>query len=218
MRGLRTVCVGAVLLGWVPNAQADIELEGDTPRTFSIQPRPYRLAHEFQVGLGVLPLDAFYVGLAFSASYTFHFTDFWAWEIAGGGYVLDVGTGLEDELRQDFGVAPVRGGGERITFLGGSSLVVKPLFGKLALWNEEILYSETYFVLGVGPALSSSAGGEQDFWRFAANVGLGFRFWFNDSLSWRIDVRDYLIFKDLVPENTLSFNVSVSFSVAPEAE
>jgi outer membrane beta-barrel protein len=187
-------------------ALAQLEFGAEKPRVFSIQRRPYRLGHEFQLGVGVLPLDAFYVGTVFGASYTYHFSDFWAWEIAGAGYSLNFGTGLKTSLFDDFGVEPVRGGGERITVLASTSVVVKPLFGKLAIFNSDVIFSETFFVAGVGPIRKGNS------WRPAVDLGIGLRFWTAQSVSWRLDVRDYLIFTSILPENSLMLMVSAAFN------
>jgi outer membrane beta-barrel protein len=187
-------------------AQAQLEFGADRPRVFSIQRRPYRLGHEFQLGVGVLPLDAFYVGLVASASYTYHFSDFWAWEIAGGGYSFEFDTGLRDELFEKHRVVPDEGGGDRIQAWVSTSAVAKPLFGKLSVFNLDIVYAETFLTVGVGPHLIG------EYWRPAVNLGVGMRFWSSSALSWRIDIRDYLIFTDWVPENSLFLMISASFN------
>lgn len=185
-----------VLAGLAPRtAQAQLIFDVDRPRVFSIQERPYRLGHEFQLGLGIAPLDAFYVGGVISGSYTFHFSDFWAWEIASVNYSLNIDTTLEGNLEQDFGVRPVRGGGERINVFGSTSLVAKPLFGKLAIWNSTVVYAETFFSLGLGPFLSATANGENSFVDLATTVGFGVRFWLADAVSLRFEIRDYIVFK-----------------------
>lgn len=212
MRGRALACLISVALA-APTAQAAITFDDDAPRVFSIQRRPYRLGHEFQLGLGVLPLDAFYVGAVASAAYTYHFSDFWAWEIAGGNYSHNFDTGLADELLERHGAVPVRGGGEQITRLVSTSAIVKPLFGKLTVFNRKVVYAETFFAAGVGSVFKG------DYWRFAADVGIGFRFWSSRSLSVRFDVRDYLLFPRRVPQNTLMLLLSASFNYydRPEA-
>jgi outer membrane beta-barrel protein len=178
----------------------------EPPRIFSIQPRPYRLGHEFQLGIGVLPLDAFYVGVVPFASYTYHFTDFWAWEIAGAGYSLNVDTGLMGELRSKYDVVPVGFGGSQIQVLATTSAIIKPLFGKLAIFNGSVIFSETFFSVGVG-------GIKKGDYNYATGVlGVGVRFWASQILSFRFDVRDYLVFARLLPDNTLLLLLSASLN------
>jgi outer membrane beta-barrel protein len=179
---------------------------GGGPRVFSIQPRPFRLGHEFQLGAGVLPMDAFYIGAVAAASYTYHFTDFWAWEIASVGYSLNIDTPLKDDLRRDYSVQPVDNGGDRIHYYAMTSLVVKPLFGKLAIFNRDVVSSETFFVLGVGTLELGR------FPRPAVDVGLGLRFWSSQTLSLRFDMREILIFKTAVPRQSLFVVLSAAFN------
>ena len=205
-RIIAVAVVGLASLVLPRSAAAQLEFDNEAPRVFSIQERPYRLGHEFTLGLGVLPLDAFYVGVTATASYTYHFSDFWAWEIAGGSYSLNFDTGLTSTLFDKYGVVPVRGGGERIKTFATTSVVVKPLFGKLSIFNDDIIYSETFFVGGLGPMLKG------EFWRPTLDLGVGFRFWTSGVLSWRLDIRDYLIFSSIVPQNSLFVLVSASFN------
>lgn len=51
----------------------------ENPGTVSaIQDRAYRMQHELDLSVGVLPLDAFYKGLYAQVSYTAHFSDTFA--------------------------------------------------------------------------------------------------------------------------------------------
>ncbi len=193
-----------------PAAAQSVDPDGGT-RVFSIQPRPYRLGHEFQLGLGVLPMDAFYVGAVPTASYTYHFSDFWAWEIGSLGYSKNFDTSLRDDLREQYNLEPVRGGGDRIHLVATSSLVVKPLFGKLALFNRDIVHSETFFSLGGGMVLKGEVP------LFSMALGVGLRFWSSEVLSLRFDVRDYLLFSTLIPQNTMMFMLSASLNVFDES-
>lgn len=212
-----SVITFCLVLALVPSARAE-ETVGEGPRVFSIQPRPYKLGHEFQLGLGVLPMDAFYVGAVVTASYTYHFTDFWGWEIAGAGYSKNFNTSLRGDLRKDYSVVPVRGGGDRIQYFGTTSLVIKPFFGKLAIFNDSLVTSETFFVIGLGALEMGPPVGRADA-RLVVDLGLGLRLWSSETLSMRVDVRDYLIFVSALPQQALFLSVSVAFNFhlwAPE--
>ena len=204
-----TVVVGMCLLltALAPRtSHAELEFEVSKPRIFSIQKRPYTLGHEFQLGLGVLPLDAFYIGAVLGGSYTYHFTDFWAWELVSLNFSQNFDTSLEDDLLEDFGAVPTQGGGERITLFGSSNLVIKPLFGKLAVFNSDVIYSETFLVFGGGPVRLG------DQFRFSLDAGLGLRFWSTELFSVRVDVRDYLVFAPGSVDNSLFIMFSGSFN------
>jgi hypothetical protein len=83
---------------------------------------------------------------------------------------------------------------------------VKPLFGKLAIFNDDVIYSETFFTAGIGPLLKGQ------YWRATIDLGGGLRFWTSGVLSWRLDIRDYLVFTGIVPESNLFVLVSASFN------
>ena len=216
MKRVLGITVFLSALAWAPRpAHAQLEFAGDAPRVFSIQERPYRLGHEFQLGLGVLPMDAFYVGAVIGASYTYHFSDFWGWEIAGAGYSLNFDTGLKNQLRSDYLIEPVGGGGERVRLFGSTGVVVKPLFGKLTLFNQTIVHAETFFTAGLGSVLKRPQAGEganNGGYRFAVNLGMGFRFWTTRAVSWRLDIRDYFVFEQALPENMLFVMLSASLN------
>ena len=191
-------------------AEAQPDIEVDAPRVFSIQPRPYRLGHEFSLGVGFLPLDAFYKGVAIGASYTYHFSDFWAWEMANINYSINIDSGLQGELLDKYNVRPVDASGGKVTLIGTSNLVVKPLFGKLALFNASKLYAETYFNVGVGPVrLERQSRGT---FYFATDVGAGMRFWVVQAFSLKFEVRDFIIFDGGTPTNALMFMLAASFN------
>ena len=198
-------------------ARADVDFDDDQPRAFSIQPRPFRLGHEFELGLGVLPLDAFYVGAVLGFSYTYHFTDFWAWEIVALDYSFNIDTSLQDRLERDFNLQPDQIPA-RITLFGATSLVIKPMFGKLAWRNRSLVYGETYFSLGLGPHLlvrpaTVDRGASSD-WVPTLRLGLGFRFWRSEVFSVRFAVQEHLIFTRLVPESSLLIMLSGAFNFA----
>ncbi len=198
MRRLLLV-LSVLALPVMAHAEAQPDIESDAPRVFSIQPRPYRLGHEFSLGVGVLPLDAFYKGAVIGGSYTYHFSDFWAWEMANIGYSLNVNTGLEAELLKKYNVRPVDSSGGKITLLGTTNLIVKPLFGKLSLFNLSMVYAETYFIGGMGPVRLDREG--RGTFYYAADLGAGIRFWMGRAFSLKFEVRDYLIFNSAAPMN-----------------
>src|SRR4051812_41906337 len=86
--------------------------------SYAIQNREYKLAHEINATLGVLPLNAFTKGLTVGGGYTYHFNDFWAWEIAQFQYSFGVDTDLKKELLQNFQVQPTQV--ESVNFFGSS--------------------------------------------------------------------------------------------------
>ena len=72
----------------------------------AVEPRLYRLVHEFNVGIGILPVDSFETAITLDGSYTLHLSDVWAWETIYLTYAANVGTGVEETLAERWSVAP----------------------------------------------------------------------------------------------------------------
>ena len=47
---------------------------------------------------------------------------------------------------------------------------------------------------------------------FAGLVGRALRFWTSDVFSILFEIRDYLIFRDLLPDNSMMLGISASFN------
>jgi outer membrane beta-barrel protein len=165
-------------------AQTD-ELEN--PGTVSaIQERAFRMNHELTLGVGSLPLDAFYKGFYAQVSYTFHFTDNFAWQVGRGGYSYNLKTGLREQLEKDFGVIPTVF--EEVQYMVGSDLLWKPFYGKAAVLNSRVIYFETHLLAGATVFKFTNG------FKPALNLGLGFRVFQNKVISYRLDVTDNIVF------------------------
>ncbi len=176
---------------------------------YAVQNRKYTASHEFSVGGGSLPLDAFYKGYTVSGAYTLHFSDLWAWEMVHGAYSFNVNTDLREELQSNWNAEPTRF--PKIQWFGDSNLVLKPLYGKLAWFNDSLIYGEMFFT--VGPALASY---ENAGTHVGANLGLGFRFYLSESWSLRLDARDYYfvaVDDTSTRSNELFFSAGISLNV-----
>ncbi len=154
---------------------------------YAVQNRKHVVAHEFDLGIGIIPLDAFYKGVTTSLGYTYHFSDLFAWEIAHGTYSFNVDTDLRTDLERTFGVRPSEFG--KLRFVAGTNAVVKPLYGKFVFLNDQLVYLELF--ANAGPVLASYdnlglfAGG---------NAGFGARLFLSRFFSVRLDVRNYVLF------------------------
>ncbi len=187
-----------VLLPATALAQVD-ELEN--PGTvLAVQDRTYRLNSELVLGIGILPLDAFYKGLTVSVAYAYHFSDAFAWQIGRGLYSYNVKTGLRDQLQRDFGVLPTAF--PQVNWIVGSDLVWTPLYGKLAWLNRSVSHYEIFGSVG-GSVVNLRVANDitvpttSNVFRPAAHLGLGIRYFLNKSVSFRLDASDdYVIASD----------------------
>ena len=172
----------------------------------AVQNRLYSPTHEFTTWVGTLPLDAFVKGLTFTAAYTVHFSDLWAWEIGQFTYSLGMDTGLKDELAnlpQPVGPTPF----ETTQYYVTSSLLFKPVYGKLAVLNRSIIHGELYLQAGAGYGWLTITG------RPVVTAGAGLRLYAGNYLSFRFDLRDYLFFnlEDFHNELWIALGISLSF-------
>jgi outer membrane beta-barrel protein len=191
------VLAAAVALASVPHA-ARADAESDAP-VFAVQNRQVNLKHEFHLGFGVLPINAFTKGLAVQAGYTYHFNPLVAWEIAQFTYAFGVDTSLKQQLVQDYGVMPARLD-PFLNYFASSNVVFKPLYGKFSLTNRWVVHIEAFFV--AGPSVGVFAVGQSPAPGF--DVGGGLRVFINDLFSVRLDARDLTHFYSSLGASTQS--------------
>lgn len=167
-------------------ARAQTE-ELENPGSVSaVQERAYRMQHELDLSVGVLPLDAFYKGLYGQVSYTFHFTDSFAWQVGRAGYVYAARTGLREQLERDFNVLPTTF--DEVQYFVGSDLMWKPVYFKLSWLNRTVVHGELWLLLG-GTAFKFSTSN----FRPGVNAGGGLRLFASKNVSFRLDITDTVV-------------------------
>lgn len=181
-----------LLLSLVPGlAFAQAEALENPGTVAAVQDRLYRMNHELLLGVGVLPADAFYKGYYAGLSYTYHFTDSFAWQVGRGAYSYNVETGLRSQLERDFGVAPTANAFEdEVQWMVGSDLMWSPIYGKTSILNSKVIHFEAFLLGGATVFKLNRDGG----FRPGANVGLGVRVFRSDTISFRLDVTNNFVF------------------------
>lgn len=156
---------------------------------------------EVSPGIGLSFRDAFWQKVGFGAALTYHFTE----EIgvsARGMYNLSLVSGAAQICAPGGGGCSVPTKKELTTYNGQTANVAfgsislltsidlqwAPVYGKLALFSEKILNFNMYVLAGpsflmYGPLNTFTVGG---------NVAIGFRFFLNQWLCVRIELRDVL--------------------------
>ncbi len=212
LQGTASVVVMALLLGSVSaRAQYDDEEGGGT--AVVIQNRKFKMAHELTLEAGLVPLDAFFKGVTLTGRYTLHFDDFNAWEIGAATYSFNLDTGLKEQLINNFGVQAEAL--PTLLLVADSNYVMKPFYGKLALFNRTLLYAELFVVAGATVTYWSDNS-----FRPGPDFGAGMRFFIADWVSARIDIRHAVVFNG-VPivdvnatiDGVLYLGAGVSFNV-----
>lgn len=188
-------------------ANAAEELDEEQVATYAVQSRLFRLGGELTCTAGVFPINAFSKGLTVGGSFTYHFSNSWAWEVIQGAYVYkQIDTGLKTELLENFNVEPTDI--SAIDLLLSSNFVLKPFYGKLAVYNRRVIHLEVSIPLGIALArytnpLSYLPG---------PSAGVLFRIFLSPHTSIRIDVRDHLLFNHWAHRNEL--HVALGFTYA----
>jgi outer membrane beta-barrel protein len=174
----------------------------------AVQDRAYRMGHELTLGVGVLPLDAFYKGLTAQVAYTYHFSDSFAWQVGRGMYSYNVDTGLKEQLERDFTASPTAF--DQVNWMVGSDLVWSPFYGKMAFLNRSVTHFEAFvsgglsvLKLTLANSLDSGILGLTGNLRPAINLGVGVRVYTSKAVSWRLDITNNVVFSNKI------FNVPV---------
>ncbi len=194
-RSFAATCLVAVTVLGASGAYAQYDDEEIGGYAVVIQNRKFNMGHEFTLQAGTLPLDAFYKGATGTFRYTLHFNDFHAWEIGSVSYSYNIDTDLRRQLIENFGVQPDARGLEQIFGFLETNYIMKPIYGKLSLFNRLLIYNEIYFnggfaVAGVGEFPNVA------FWP-GPGYGAGIRFFLFESLSIRFDMRHYILFNGI---------------------
>jgi len=198
---MRPLLLALMLL---PRAALADEDEIDMGRIVAFEARPYRLVHEFRASLGVLPIDSFQTAITIGASYSLHLSDVWAWEAISFDYAINVDTGVEQMLAARWSIAPSIERAD-LQYLIGTHVLLTPLYGKLAVLDDDVIYADLHF--GAGGGLAHYADG----FRPQFSVGPGVRLFFGSVVSVRLDVSGYIV--PNAPGGTdLMIGVNLSFS------
>jgi outer membrane beta-barrel protein len=194
----------------LPSGALALEEDLDQGKVFAIQPRAHRMNHEFTLSTAFLPLDAFYKFFAVSGHYVVHFTDMWAWEAIHFSFskYLDIDTGLKRELERRWDASATDT--PKIDYFIDTNLMLKPLYGKMTLFDSLVIYMETYFVLGIGAEKFQTA------WFPAGDVGVGMRIFLTDTLSLRFEAREYVYLEEGGVDSTLYFGIGFCYNAFAE--
>lgn len=158
-----------------------------------VQKRKYRLDHELAVMGGVFPVDPYAKAVTAGLGYTVHLTDSVAWELVRASYAFNVHTTLRKKLEM---TALAQSGQAlrlpELQWLVASRLVLKPLYGKQAWFNTQVMHFEAS--LSAGPALLSRSAPARGL-GLGMDVGAGLRMWLSPAWSLRFDLGE-LVFVD----------------------
>ncbi|MEM7677134.1 MAG: outer membrane beta-barrel domain-containing protein [Myxococcota bacterium] len=184
----------------------------------AIQRRKYDLNHELRLSLGSMPLDAYQKGWSVSLGYTLHLNDYLAWELIQITGALLSSTDLRDELIDFFAVPEEDFAAPRLMVTTGIELA--PFYGKQTVLNDRISHQQLLVGAYAGFAFGDRGdiGATLEDFRPLVGAGIGYRVFVSQSLSLRIDARDFVAFRRAIRnnesfkvENILLLTLSASF-------
>lgn len=213
MRPFLAALVATMLAGFLSAARAaGPTFDAASEPSGVIQNRKYDLLHEITLLGGGLPADPYYKGISATVGYTLHVTDFVAWELAQATYVYGVDTKLKKEVLR---LTLASGDDEplfpQIDWVVASHLVVKPFYGKQALFNTKVLHVEGFAQLG--PALVSRTDERQTELAYGVDVGIGVRLWLTRAISLRLDMGELVYFPEQRFEQAMRLHVGLAFNL-----
>lgn len=201
----RALVLLSILSYFTTIAPAIAEDQENGGKIVAVQSRKYVLKHEFTGSGGILPLDAFAKGFTLGGSYTYHFDNFYGFELFDIHVAENVDTGLKEDLQNNFGVSTTAF--NLANYLLVSNIVIKPVYGKLIFFNRKLLPGELSLVFGGGVV------GFDDGILPAVDLGLIFRVWLSQAWSIRADFRDYVASDGETTENLLRIGLGFSWNV-----
>lgn len=196
----RRLALAALLASAAPAAaQDEIESAG---RLAAVQPRRNYMKHELGLLVGHLPLDAFYKGVGPEIVYAYHASDGFALELKGM-YSFNLQTTLREELKDRFGVAPTAS--EQMLYSLSLSIVAAPGYGKFAFMNRSVTNAQVFVLVG------GVLGRLTQNFKPGPSAGAGVRFFLDERVSVRFDVRYALLFgRLLTPVVSVSLGISLN--------
>lgn len=162
--------------------------------------------------------DPFYQHFLVGGSVAFHLADSFGIEARAGGVFARIDQSAVKFVRVNAGAICEQTTCPRFQFHGDVDLTWAPLYGKISLLGEGILHFDTY--LTAGPGIFKTDAGFNP----AVNFGIGQRYFINDWLTARIELRDYIFVEsrddlsDLQNLLVLGFSISLFFPTSFEYE
>jgi outer membrane beta-barrel protein len=210
-------CLMALLLLAVART-ASAQPAEEKELVYAIQNRIFDRHHEIGFVLGFIPNDDFYYGYPVGFSYTYHLNENVAWEVARGQWFFNNEKDLKQDLEKDFGVTPTHF--DEMKLMLHSNLILKPSYGKDALWNKTVINHETYLLAGIGMVSYDrhfSTGKDGSEQAVSLSFGLGRKYFLNKKFAVNLEFRDYVNFKEADTENIVYLGVGLCyrFDLAP---
>lgn len=164
---------------------------------------------------GLMPYDdvnnQYFVG----AKATWHWTDYWGWEVIEFQKAFSSTTDWVKNLVSSKSINNLQTA--QLNYLATSNLVFSPFYGKVRVFGSSLVYFDLYAVAGGGLAgsrtIKLSSGNPESEVRSGMDpvidFGVGFKVFMGPSFGMLLDLRDYLTFSETYGKRSVKSNYTV---------
>jgi outer membrane beta-barrel protein len=205
------ICLAFLLTIILPGICRSQE-KGGEEKVFAVQERVFHRSHELSFCFGFIPDDDYFNTFPVGIGYTYHYSDFLAWEVVRGQYLVTQEKKLKKTLEDDYGVTPSEFLEPK--YMVHSNIMIKPFYGKESIWNRGIINQESYFLIGGGVVSYEkkySYGGTGTEIAPSLCLGYGVKYFLSKSICMNLEIRDLVNFKSGDTENNVDLGMSVSY-------
>lgn len=178
-----------------------------------------RNSAELSAVVGLMPYDLVIDHFNVGGRAIWHFSDHFSWEVLDVQAFTSRFSGWTTDLLADSNNAIQRLDALRLRSLIATSFLLSPIYGKIRLFGQQVLYFDIYAVFGVGTgrvdtvSLSSSdrvGNVTATAWDPAFSLGLGLKLFLHRSMGIVIDFRDYMVSSQSYDRRSLKSNYTVT--------
>jgi len=166
-------------------------------KIIAVQKKVFTLKNELSLNPVYLPFDPYTTGVGIGFSYTYNFSDSFAWTFVDGAIITSFETSLRSNLVKDYDADTQAF--KEIKYIFGTGLRYTPFYYKGVVFNSLILHGHGYFLLGLSALrvnkMSSNLVDEESF-KFGNYIGFGFNLLTRNDIVLSLSFKDYLYWDD----------------------
>lgn len=170
---------------------------------------------EFAGTGGLMPYDDVNNQYFLGAKATWHWTDYWGWEVVEFQKAFSSTTDWVKNLVTSKKISNLQTA--QLNYLATTNLVFSPFYGKVRVFGSSLVYFDLYAVAGGGLAgthtVKLSDGNPESEVRNGMDpvidLGVGFKFFMGPSFGMLLDLRDYLTFCETYGKRSVKNNYTV---------
>jgi len=181
-------------------------------KVFAVQNKIFHRYHEIGISAGYIADDDFYNVYPVSLNYTFNYNEHISWEIFNARWNITRDKDIRKDLEEQFGVTPTEFTEPR--YYIHSNVILKPFYGKDAVFNRGIINRESYLLGGAGIVSYERkfSDGRADIENaLSLSIGWGTKYFLNEKLCLNLEIRDFVNFKSDNSENVIYVGIGLGY-------